>query len=380
MRVYWRWLFGYIAFILSILWPYSVIPMLMRLSLRHRFPALVAILAFGLAACGALPDVTPFAGATEDLRDAVVQVAPAVTAEVQNVPNGENYVILIGDEWKTRVDSVNAMNNYSQSLVAIVGAGNEGSETAEKIGNSFGTMLEQAGKVLPAALSGITQIAENTTDAVQFLIKTYINIKAMSDLEEALDAAQPGINIFSKLLSQDLADLDGLVLDAQLAVENERLFAYNDKYGALKELEAQRTRLQTVYAKAMAENIKHLEAMVEITINDTGGELKDSPFSKVRLKEMSDAIVEVDKLIKANDSWLVPLKAEVQKEQERVTAARQLIASTQNGVRQWAVAHANLVTAVREGRAPNFHNLVKTAVEIEDLVTKFRTKSVNSND
>jgi hypothetical protein len=352
--------------------------MLMRLPLHHRFPALAAILAFGLAACGALPDVTPFAGATEDLRDAVVQVAPAVTAEVQNVPNGENYVTLIGDEWKTRVDAVNAMNNYSQSLVAIVGAGNEGSETAEKIANSFGTMLEQAGKVLPAALSGITQIAENTTDAVQFLIKTYINIKAMSDLEEALDAAQPGINIFSKLLSQDLADLDGLVLDAQLAVENERLFANNDKYGALKELEAQRTRLQIVYARAMAENIKHLEAMVEITINDTGGELKDSPFSKVRLKEMSDAIAEVDKLIKANDSWVVPLKAEVQKEQERVTAARQLIASTQNGVRQWAVAHANLVTAVREGRAPNFHNLVKTAVEIEDLVTKFRTKSVNN--
>lgn len=350
--------------------------MLIRLMPRLNISTLAAISAFGLAACGTLPDVTPFAGATEDLRDAVVQVAPAVTAEVQNVPNGENYVILIGDAWKTRVDAINAMNNYSQSLVAIVGAGNEGSETAEKIGDSFGTMLEQAGKVLP----GVTPIAANATDAVKFLIQTYINIKSMKDLENALDAAQPGINTFSKLLSQDLADLDGLVLDAHLAVENERLFAHNEKYGALKALEEQRTKLQTIYAKAMAENTKHFEAMAEIIINDIGEELKDPPFSKARLKEMSDAISEVDKLIIANDSWLVPIKNEVQKEQERVTATRQLIASAQNGVRQWAVAHANLVTAVQEGRAPNFHNLVKTAVEIEDLVTKFRTKSVNSND
>jgi hypothetical protein len=354
--------------------------MLIRLLLRRRFPALAAILAFGLAACGTLPDVTPFADATEHLRDAVVQVKPAVINEVQNVPDGEDYVTLIGNEWKTRIDAVNAMNNYSQSLVAIVGAGNEGSETAEKIGNSFGAMLEQAGKVLPGVLSGVAPIAENTTDAVKFLIQTYVNIRATSDLEDALNTAQPGINTFSKLLSEDLADLDELVLDAQGAVNLERVNDYNDKNGALRGLEAQRTKLQTVYASAMAENTKHLEAMAEITINDTGGELKDSPFSKARLKEMSDAIAEVDKLIKTNDSWVVPLKAEEKKEQERVTAVRQLIASTENGVRQWAVAHANLVAAVREGRAPNFHTLVKTAVEIENLVTKFRTESVKSND
>jgi len=354
--------------------------MLIRLSLRCRIPALAAVLTFGLAACGALPDVTPFAGATEDLRDAVVQVAPAVTAEVQNVPDGENYVTIIGDAWKTRVDAVNAMNNYSQSLVAIVGAGNEGAETAEKIGDSFGTLLTQAGKALPGTLSGVAPVAENATAAVEFLIQTYVNIKAMSNLEDALDAAQPGINTFSKLLSKDLADLDGLVLDAQLAVEIERAGAYNDKFDALKGLEAQRTKLQTIYARAMAENTKHLEAVADMIINDTGGEPKDPPFSKARLKEMSDAIAEVDKLIKANDFWLVPLEVEIKKEQERVIAARLLIASTQNGVRQWAIAHANLVAAVREGRVPNFHTLVKTAVEIEDLVTKFRTKSIKSND
>jgi hypothetical protein len=354
--------------------------MLIRLSLRRRLPTLAAILAFGLAACGTLPDVTPFADATEGLRDAVVQVAPAVAAEVQSAPNGENYANSILNAWKTRVAAVNAMNNYSQSLVAIAGAGNEGSKTAEKISNSFGTMLEQAGKVLPGALSVGATIAETTNDAVKLLIQTYVNIKAMSDLGDALDAAQPGINTFSKLLSMDLADLDELVLGAQLAVELERTDAYNDRNGALKGLEVQRTKLQTVYAKAMAENTRHLEAMAEITINDTGGELKDSPFSKARLKEMSDAIAEVDKLVKANDSWVVPLKAEVKKEQERVTAARQLIASAQNGVRQWAVAHANLAAAVREGRAPNFHTLVKTAVEIEDFVTKLKTESLKSND
>ena len=283
----------------------------MRLSLRQRFPVFAAILAFGLAACGTLPDVTPFAGATEDLRDAVVQVEPAVTAEVRNVPNGVDYVTRISEAWKTRVNAINAMNNYSQSLVAIVGAGNEGSKTAEKIGNSFGAMLEQAGKVLPGVLSAVTPITETANDAVGLLIKTYVNIKAMSDLEDALDAAQPGINSFAKLLSQDLAGLDEVVLDAQVAIEIERAAAYNDKFDALKGLEAQRTKLQTVYVRAMAENIQHLEAMAEITINDTGGALKDSPFSKARLKEMSDAIAEVDKLIKANDSWLVPFEAEV---------------------------------------------------------------------
>ena len=350
------------------------------LSLRRHVPALAVILTFGLTACGTLPDVTPFAGATGDLRDAVVQVGPAVAAEIHGAPDGENYATLIDNAWQTRVDAVNAMNNYSQSLVAIVGAGNEGSKTAEKIGNSFGAMLTQAGKVLPGALSVGATLAENANEAINFLIKTYVNIKAMSDLGDALDAAQPGINTFSKLLSMDLADLDELVLGAQLEVELARTEAYNDKYDALKGLEAQRTRLQAVYARAMAENTRHLEAMAEITINDTGGELKPSPFSRARLKEMSDAVAEVEKLIKANDSWVVPLEAEVKEEQQRVTAARQLIASTRNGVRQWAVAHANLVAAVREGRAPNFHTLVKTAVEIEDLVTKFKAKSVKSND
>jgi hypothetical protein len=359
---------------------HSVILMLIRLSPRRRFPALAAFLAFGLAACGNLPDVTLFAGATESLRDAVVQVAPAVTAEVQKVPNGVDYVTDIRNAWKVRIDAVNAMNNYSQSLVAIVGAGDEGSKTAESIGNSFGAMLTQAGNVLPGVLSGVAPIAENATEAVKLLVKTYVNIKAMSDLEDALDATQPGINTFSKLLSQDLAELDELVLDAQAAVELERTLAYNDKYAALKGLEVERTKLHTVYARAIAENTKHLEAMVEIIINDTGGELKEPPFSKARLGELSDAIAEVDKLIKANDFWVVPLKAEVKREQERVTAARQLIASTQIGVRQWAVAHANLVAAVQEGRTPNFHNLIKTAAEIEDLVTRFRTKSVKSND
>ena len=185
----------------------SVILMLIRLSPRRRFPVLAAILAFGLAACGNLPDVTLFAGATEDLRDAVVQVAPAVTAEVRKVPNGVDYVTDIRNAWKVRIDAVNAMNNYSQSLVAIVGAGDEGSKTAESIGNSFGAMLTQAGNVLPGVLSGVAPIAENATEAVKLLVKTYVNIKAMSDLEDALDATQPGINTFSKLLSQDLAEL-----------------------------------------------------------------------------------------------------------------------------------------------------------------------------
>ena len=354
--------------------------MLICQSLRRRVPALAVTLAFGLTACGTLPDVTPFAGATGDLRDAVVQVGPTVAAEIQRAPDGENYATLIDNAWKTRVDAVNAMNNYSQSLVAIVGAGNEGSKTAQKIGNSFGSMLEQAGKVLPGALSAGTTLAENANEAVKFLIKTYVNIKAMSDLGDALDAAQPGINSFSKLLSKDLEDVDELVLDAQLALELARTKAYNDKYAALTGLEAQRTKLQNVYAKAMAENIRHLEAMAEITISGSGRQLTAAPFSSDRLKEMSDAIAQVDKLIRANDSWVTPLEAEVKEEQQRVTAARQLIASTRNGVRQWAVAHANLVTAVREGRSPNFHNLVKTAIEIEDLVTKFKTRSVKSND
>ena len=354
--------------------------MLICQSLRRRVPALAVILAFGLTACGTLPDVTPFAGATGDLRDAVVQVGPTVSAEIQGTPDGENYANLIDNAWNTRVDAVNAMNNYSQSLVAIVGAGNEGSKTAEKISNSFGSMLEQAGKVLPGALSAGAALTENANEAVKLLIKTYVNIKAMSDLGDALNAAQPGINSFSRLLSKDLEDVDELVLGAQLELELARTEAYNDKYAALTGLEAQRTKLQKVYAMAMAENIRHLEAMAEITINDSGGQLTAAPFTSARLKEMSDAIVQVEKLIRANDSWVVPLETEVKEEQRRVTAARQLIASTRNGVRQWAIAHANLVTAVREGRSPNFHNLVKTAIEIEDLVTRFKAKSVKSND
>jgi hypothetical protein len=345
-----------------------------RLSRLRQLTLLGGVLLFALAACGSLPDVSPFAAATSELGSAVEQIGPAVSAEVAKIPDSKGWVDDLDKAWAARVLAIDAMVEYSNSVAAIVNAGNEGSESAEKLGAAFTGLTKKAGGLIPGA-EALAPIG----DAVAFLTKTVISIRATSDLLEALEAAQPGVTQFSKLLAADLEDMGGVVTTANTGAMIKRKKAVAGKFSTLTGLRAQREKRQKKYLDALKKNSDHIDAMAERVSTGTGAQpagsiaLTQPPVSKAELEEMIAELKQIDAVIASNKSWLDPYEAGLKKDAERLMAAQQLITASQTAIRRWAAAHASLIVAVRESRVPSFHSLIKTAVEIEDLVKKLKT-------
>jgi len=306
---------------------------------------LVAVLSL-LAACATLPDVKPFTDATVSLRSAVASGGAATVAELGRVesPGVKVEADKLAKAWEERDKLFTALIAYASSLQAIVDSGSAGAESAKALADAV-TKLASAANIVQPGAGPAVDVASQTA---VFVYEQIAKIRAAASLEAALTEAQPAIERVAQAMSKDMKALDDLVRLASKAqvdavkIENQARLSYR----------ARLIQSREVLMKRMTNALDQNEKVTQLA---DAAELKRA-----------------DELLQAADVWYLPLDTQLKEIADREKVARQLIAESQVALQDWAVAHGQVLSAVRTKRPPSVAELSEAAQRIRDLVQKYR--------
>ncbi len=298
------------------------------------FGFLLGVLAVLAAGCAPLPNVDPFVDASSQLRSAIITSGSAVETELAQVPENEAYAEKLSQLWKLRVQAADALVRYAESLAEIVRSGRQGQETARMLADSAAALTREVGVVLPPASTVAT-----VTDTAAFIYGHIAAARASLSLEQALVNVQPAVDQIAAVMSRDLKDVDTLLRAAYQQQMNGLAARYNVETGFLNDLKKEQN---AIYGKG------------------------------ARTREEEKRLLEIDELIEATKAWRVPLEAEKAQAAARLKAGRQLVAGARQGLASWALAHQQLIVAVRERGTVDVVALVQATQEMRELVRRIR--------
>lgn len=298
--------------------------------------SLLALLALALTAtgCAPLPDIGPFADATRQLKTAVAQSGSTVSDELRYTEGLEDSADKLDEAWKQRNLAFEAIVAYSDSLEAIVSAGNKGRETAGALADSIHGFAETVGVVIPGSPVAI----EAATDSVKLLAAHVANTRAAESLEEAMVQVQPAVKEILELVVADLEDIDGIFRAANKLAE---------------------MNLKTSYAQRISYR-KVLEDFVQ----------------KADITDANEAVLakraQMNALLDSTNSWYSEYQRKLEENERRLRVGRALIKTAQDSLQQWVTAHGQVVSAIRNRRPVNTESLLGAATEIQGLLERIR--------
>jgi len=236
------------------------------------------------------------------------------------------------DNWKARIKAMTALLRYAQSLDAIAAAGRSGAESAGEVAASVQGLAEAAGIAIPGSAEALAV----ATDAAKFIYGQLATIRAAHQLAEALDDAQPAIERIAEVLRKDLADLDVVAQasDAATAVN-----------------------LADEYNKLNSDRKSILLAMKALN--------PAKPEDRAEYETLTELLASIGPRYDA-------YQKELQAVEDRLNAVRAVIDATGRALDEWAAAHANLASAVRNKRLVGAQSLMASATELRELVKRMR--------
>lgn len=289
-----------------------------------------------LSGCTSLPSVNPFVDATAEMRSAVVSAGSATELELQQMEGGEEFTKNFQKQWESRVQAMNAMADYADSLQAIVAAGQQSENTVNALADNVTRLAKAAGIAMPAA--GSLTLA---TDTAKFVYQQIALMRASHSLEKALASSQAAIEQIAVKMALDLKDAKDIFKAANADIIHQIKEKNNVGLGFRKELLSERDK---IYGRGY----------FHLTEED-----------KRRLSEF-------DHMVEETNNWYVPMQENLGKVEKRLAAGEALFNAAQDAVAQWGLAHYKLVLAIRERRPVSVESLTLAATEVRSLVKRMR--------
>jgi hypothetical protein len=288
------------------------------------------------AGCTSLPDAGPFVDASTQLRSGIASSGAVVESELRRMesPSGKAFADKLAKDWAARVALGDALVRYADSLQAITKAGGEGRESAQALADSATTLASAAGIALPgAAAVGVA------VDSARFIYGQIALARAARSLEEALVLAAPAVDETAAIIANNLQLAEDVLVLASADLRRAARTNLQDKLGFREQWQRRRDALYSKQAGA-SELLRELE--------------------------------EANRLIATTREWYEPHERELAEIAKRLNAGRILIHATSEAVRQWAVAHRQLVGAIRDRRPVNSESLIEATRELRDLRRRIR--------
>ncbi len=287
------------------------------------------LLASLLAGC-ALPDLKPFAESTAQIHAAVLTVdseAPALLREAGKADAADK----LDKHLAVRRLAMNAVLNYADSLAHITEAGQSGQKSADRVADSLGGLL---GALKLAPLSG---------EALAVVTMAYAQVaqaRAAGAFAEAVGQADPAIQAVATILTKDLEDLQGLMVQMRPTL--------------------MRRVMERSSANLALEDYRH---QLERERRQIEARLATDPGNAGLIRQSQDITL----LIGQTRDRYEPLLAEQAGVGARVDAQVALMAKTRQALAEWAAVHADMAAAIRVGLPPNTAVLASLAVQIRKL-------------
>lgn len=293
------------------------------------WPGATVLLASLLAGC-TLPNLKPFAESTAQIHAAVLTVdseAPALLREAGKADAADK----LDKHLAVRRLAMNAVLNYADSLAHITEAGQSGQKSADRVADSLGGLL---GALKLAPLSG---------EALAVVTMAYAQVaqaRAAGAFAEAVGQADPAIQAVATILTKDLEDLQGLMVQMRPTLTR-RVMERSSANLALED-----------YRHQLERERRLIEAR-----------LATDPGNAGLIRQSQDITL----LIGQTRDRYEPLLAEQAAVGARVDAQVALMAKTRQAVAEWAAVHADMAAAIRAGLPPNTAVLASLAVQIRKL-------------
>ncbi len=295
-----------------------------------------------LGGCTSLPDVGPFVEATTEVRSAVVLAGNTVVDELRRMEDEDSSEQkrwrTLEEQWSTRVQSLDAVVDFSESLQAIVSASQQGAQSVEALADSATQLASAAGLAVPGTVAAATAV-----DVAKRVYREIAVVRAAKSLEEALDRSRRPVEEIALHVGKDIEDLKDI------------LQAASDKISGDLEIEHQ------VGIEFRRKLIDRRNALYAIGIDGLTAAQKSE-------------LMEVDALIASTDEWHGPMREQLRAATARLLAGEGLIDAAGTAVKQWGLAYNNLVFAVNARRPVSTQSLAAAAADIHDLIQRIREK------
>ncbi len=314
----------------------------LTLKRRHGSAACILPLAILLVGCKT-PDIHPFADATAAVGMSVAQggdmvVTPLTKRTINNKSPGapDHPGVKLATAWDVRRATMEAVVQYSASLVAISDAAAKSQNNASQV---VGAVQELARNI---PNSGIQAGLDKAGDLLVYVGKTIIEIKAYHDMAKAVQAADPAIQEIAKVLQADFKDL---------AVEY-----YNRVNDDLDGLVTDLRPVERHYQKLKQERDR----------------LRDKVNESVTNTEQGNELARISELLSKVEPEYETIRRAIQETELRRARGQRFFQETQAALSAWAQAHASLARTFREKTKPNFILLITKAEELRTLINQLR--------
>jgi hypothetical protein len=303
--------------------------------------------------------------------------------ESDPAPSAEAGIAELEAAWTARVAALDAMVDYAQQVEALARAGTSGSETVGMLADKLEKLANSAG--IKALTGPAAPAIGPALDVAKFVYGQIALARAAVSLEDALDQAQPAVSRIVALLGADMDDLWAALATCLEAQRSELLESHQVELAFRATLIAQRHSLSALSGAlddARSQEVARLlrdeaalggkpsDAAQARALRERVVELYRSasalnPDQSARLRELSAQLADTDE-------WYQPLQAQLDSLEERRSSEHLLIAATQRGLEDWAVAHDALRSALRADRkrSPSFAALVASAQQIKTLLER----------
>lgn len=298
------------------------------------------LIALTVSGCGTLPDAKPFADASQTLATSVAAAGRAVADSL-----GEAGALSESDDaaykarsdrfsaaWGERVAATRAVAAYSESISDLISAGQEGGETAKKVGDALSGLTGALNIPLAAPAVGVVG------DIARFLADRIATVRASDGLETALMQAQPAVDRLAERIASETDQPLRTVLDNAYKNQRSQISSeYDPLRDQLKQFEMKRS---TLASQALA-NTDVLPVLLQ----------QDEALASLRTR-----LAERDRLL-AEASMAY---------KSRLQLLNALSAATLT----WAQAHRDLAVAVKQKRKVTVPELQATITELKSLAKK----------
>lgn len=305
-----------------------------------------------LGACAALPDVTPFDTATRELAAAVRVAGEASKEQISHLKaddetaEADAFAARHAAAWSMVDGAMTAFVRYSSSLQDLAVSANQGRQAATTLVEKVGNVATSLGWADPG---NVVDLLSTTAGFIWNQIRL---ARSAATMEEAMSTLQPAVERMSLELA---VVLDKNLSAAQAAAELRRgLIDKNQGFKDAKEVRRKaRAKQERLFDEAKKKSVD--EIAVHVSTESVRAELAG-----------------LDDLVAAANQVAAPYEADLARIEVGLANAARITSSSKMALSAWAVAHSQLIGAIKARKTFDAVALTEAIVELRGLVRRIK--------
>lgn len=313
-------------------------------------PAWLACVALTLllAACGTIPDLTPFADATSAVATGVHATHESLRGRLDELGLARE-ADAFSEQWAERLRAADALVEYADSLAAIASAGHSGRQDALALAGSLQGLLNVVEVWSP--------LSEVVVGVGVELATALAEVRAAAALEDALDAADPVVAAIADIIEKDLDRFAAVFPGLADAARGSAIRRHGERHGTDRARYNVMLTTRSKLADRIAVNVQRWAEK---------GRLPDGETS---MEALLGRLAALDRILVVEQAKVAALDAELDEIGTAFGRQERAVRATRRGVAQWRRVHARLAATVREGRSHlNVRLLMDVALQIRDVL------------